>query len=512
MRTSFFIHNRSISKSLLFANFIMAIVYYIWWLNFANISNPWAYGLLFFGESYHVLMSCLFWFTVWPKRRGVLSKPSQYSFRYQPSVDVFITVANEPLSLIRQTAIAAKKMDYQNKLIYFLNDGYVAGRKDWEQVEILAQELDILCITRKTPGGAKAGNINNALRHTNGEIVAIFDADMAPFPNFLGRLIPYFSKQEIGFVQSPQYYENHEKNDVTRASWEQQELFYGPIMRGKDSYDSAFICGTNVAIRRSALELVGGMVEDSITEDFLTSIFIHQKGYKSIYIPEVLATGLAPEDLLSYYKQQRRWARGSLEVLFKHNPFFKRGLSMNQRLQYLSSALYYLNGLIILIDMGMPLIFLFAGIKPVTSSTINFAFYFIPFMFLNLLTLYLVSGKNITFRAFAFSQSSFTLQLSALISAITGQKDAFTITSKKALTGNFAYLAYPHIAYAILVAISIVVALFREGPNPSVVTNIAWAFFNIVLYYPFIKASIASEKKESPANNAQLEAKLSPVT
>ena len=487
-------------------------MYFLWWFDFSHIANPWAYALLFIGETYHVFMSFLFWFTVWPSRRSLAIKPAQFSFRYQPSVDIFITVANEPLSIIRRTVLAAKQQNYQNKLVYILNDGYVAGRADWDRVEMMAQELDVLCITRRKPGGAKAGNINNALLKTNGDIIAIFDADMAPFPNFLSRLVPYFSRSDIGFVQSPQYYENHEMNDITHASWEQQELFYGPIMRGKDSYNSAFICGTNVAIRRTALQSVGGMVEDSITEDFLTSIFIHKQGYKSIYIPEVLATGLAPEDLMSYYKQQRRWARGSLEVLFKHNPFFKRGLSMNQRLQYLSSALYYVSGLIIFIDMMMPLAFLFLGIKPVTTSTINFAFYFIPFMFLNLLTLYLVSGKNITFRALAFSQSSFTLQLSALFSAIFGLKSAFSITSKKALSGNFAYLSYPHIAYAVLVVIATGFALHREGLNPSVVTNLAWAFFNITLFYPFIKASFASQKEESHVSKVPFSAQVGSVT
>ncbi len=495
MRRSFFIHASKISKLLLVVNCTMAFIYFAWWFDVSHISNPWAYGFLFFGEAYHVLMSYLFWFTVWPFRRRTLIKPALISYRHQPSVDIFISVANEPLEIIRRTAQAAQSQTYPNKLVYLLNDGYVAGRKDWYQAELLAKELDILCITRKTPGGAKAGNINNALAHTSGEIIALFDADMAPFPNFLARMIPYFNKMDIGFVQSPQYYENHEKNAITHASWEQQELFYGPIMRGKDNYNSAFICGTNVTIRRSALMCVGGMVEDSITEDFLTSIYIHQQGYKSIYVPEVLATGLAPEDLLSYYKQQRRWARGSLEVLFKENPFFKRGLTMSQRLQYISSALYYLNGFIILIDMLMPLLFLFFGIKPVTASTVNFAFYFIPFIFLNMLTLYLVSDKNITFRALAFSQSSFTLQLSALLSALIGRKDTFTITAKKALSGNFAYLAYPHIFYVFSVVVASIIALHREGPNPSVVTNLAWAFFNITLFYPFIKASLTSPKK-----------------
>ena len=449
MNTSFFIHTEKISKSLLIANCVMAIVYYFWWFGISHIGNPWAYGLLFFGETYHVIMSFLFWFTVWPYKRTTSIKPAPFTFRYRPSVDIFITVANEPIELIRETALAAKQQTYTNNLVYLLNDGYVAKRNDWEKVELLAQELGIYCITRKKPGGAKAGNINNAMRHTNGEIIVIFDADMAPFPNFLERTIPYFNNTKMGFVQTPQYYKNHDKNEITRASWEQQELFYGPIMRGKDTYNSAFICGTNVAIRRYALDQVGGMVEDSVTEDFLTSIRIHQKKYQSIYLTEVLATGLAPEDLLSYYKQQRRWARGSLEVLFRENPFFKRGLTFSQRFQYLASALYYLNGLIVLIDMLMPLAYLFFSIKPVVSTTTNFAFFFAPFMFLNLLVLYLVSDKNITFRALAFSQSSFTLQLSALFSAITRRKDVFTITSKRALTGNFSYLAYPHILYIV---------------------------------------------------------------
>ncbi|MGH7203632.1 MAG: glycosyltransferase, partial [Candidatus Levyibacteriota bacterium] len=407
MKQNIFIHIGSVSKWLLIANFVIAFIYYLWWFDTSHIGNAWTYGLLFFGESYHIIMSFLFWFTIWPAKRKVPLNLNLLQ-NYYPAVDIFITVANEPLDIIRATAVAAKHQTYTNAKVYLLNDGYVAKRPDWMQVELLAQELGISCITRTVPGGAKAGNINHALRKTNGEIVVIFDADMAPFPHFLNRMLPYFTNPEIGFVQSPQYYKNHEKNEIAQAAWEQQELFYGAILRGKDSCNSAFICGTNAAIRRTVLEKVGGMVEDSITEDFLTSIYIHQQGVQSVYISEVLATGLAPEDLLSYYKQQRRWARGSLQVLFKENPFLKRGLTLSQRIQYLASALYYLSGLVVFIDMVMPLLFFFFSIKPVTISTTNFAFYFIPFMFFNLLTLYLVSGKNVTFRALAFSQSSFT--------------------------------------------------------------------------------------------------------
>jgi cellulose synthase (UDP-forming) len=385
--------------------------------------------------------------------------------------------------------VAAKKLNYPNFKIYILNDGFVAGKKDWEEVVHLAKKLGVYCITRTQKGGAKAGNLNNGLRQSNGEIVVILDADMVVFPHFLEQVIPYFYDAKVGFVQTPQYYENFEKNEVTRGAWEQQEFFFGPIMKGKEKDNASFICGTNVAIRRSALLEVGGMNETNIAEDFLTSLSIHQKGWKSYYISDVLAVGLAPEDLLSYFKQQLRWARGSLEVLFSQNPLLKGNLSFGQKMQYLSSALYYFNGVIVVIDAIMPIIFLFTGIQPVASTTTSFALYFVPFMFLNLLTLHFASKGSMTFRAISFTQSSFVLQLLAIKSVLLREKSSFAVTPKQAQQGNFLFLAYPHIVYIVLLIVASYVAIYREGYNSSIVTNIAWGLFNVILFIPFIQAA-----------------------
>src|SRR5690606_21510298 len=145
-----------------------------------------------------------------------------------------------------------------------------------------------------TAGGAKAGNINNALRQTNGDIIVIFDADMIAKTDFLNKTIPHLADPTVAFVQTPQFYTNTQDNIIAASAWEQQEFFFGPIMQGKDKDNPAFICGINVAIRRTALDQVGGMVEDNIAEDFLTSMKIHEQGWHSVYVPEVLATGLAP--------------------------------------------------------------------------------------------------------------------------------------------------------------------------------------------------------------------------
>lgn len=473
----------------LWFNAVLALVYFSWWFALDKVSNPWLYGALFIGEVYHVLMVLFFWFTI----RHLGKKPElalpKWS-RKKPTVDVFLTVAGEPIEIVRTTLECILHTNYKQKNIYILNDSFVAGKDNWKEYEVLAKELGVNCLTRREPGGAKAGNINSALRQTSGDLVAIFDADMCPERDFFAKTVPYFVDEKLGFVQTPQYYSNQEENLITSSSWEQQEFFFGPIMRGKNDSNAAFICGTNVVIRRTTLEEVGGMNETSIAEDFLTSLFIHEKGWNSIYVPEVLAQGLAPEDLYSYYKQQLRWARGSLEVLFTHNPLFSRRLSWAQKLEYLSSALYYCGGAIVLIDALVPIVFLWFGLTPIETATTVFALYFLPFMITIVLCLHMISGKSLTLRAISFTQASWFIQLQALLSAITGRKMAFAVTSKTAVDGNFLSLAIPHLVYIAIAVIGISLALYREGLTPALVTNTSWVLLNIFLFVPFILSAI----------------------
>jgi len=230
-------------------------------------------------------------------------------------------------------------------------------------------------------------------------------------------------------------------------------------------------------------------------------MFIHQKGWRSWYVDEVLCEGLAPEDLLSYVKQQQRWARGSLEVVFKYNPLFQKGLSLGQRIQYLLSGLYYFNGFIVLIDMIMPIFFLLFGIQIVAATTTSFAFFFIPYIFLTLYTLYQVSGFAITFRAISFSQASFFLQLRALGSLLIRKDMSFAVTPKTEQSGNFLFLVYPHLLYIAVTLGAGTFAAIREGFSPSVVTNMAWALFNIVMFVPFINSSFSFRVKKSESHS-----------
>lgn len=495
---------REVGRLLLVADMAVSLFYLSWWMNTRQIGNPLLYWLLVTGEVYRVFMAWVLWRVFWPGGNWRLT-PLPPTRTYQPPVDVYITVAGEPASVVAKTVTACRNMDYPNHQVYILNDGYVAKKENWQEMEELAEKLHVHCITRKIPSGAKAGNINNALKHTKGELIAIFDADMIPHDDFLTETVPYFAEEWMGFVQTPQYYLNNAQNIITQASWDQQELFFGPIMRGKDKDNTVFICGTNVLIRRKALEDVGGMYEKSITEDVLTSLLIHQNKWTSHFVPKVLAEGLAPQDMMSYYKQQFRWAVGSLTIVFNENPFFKQGLSAMQKLQYFTSAFFYVNGVFVFIDMLMPLIYLYFHVQIVRVSTISFAFYFLPYIFLNLYTLYQASDRRLTFRALAMTHSSWFMQLQALASVLSGVKVKFNVTPKTAESGNFLVLALPHIAYVLLAVGGIWIAVMREGLNPSVMINVSWVLVNVSLFLPFIRASY-NDRAEVLADASEMSA------
>ena len=487
------------SKTLLYANGVLATLYFLIIAFAFKHGNPVLFGLLIAGEVFHLFQIIGYCYTVWNK------PPTQeFDDKFSAPVNVFITVCGEPTEIVRETAIAAKAMQYPNFSVYLLNDGFVADKENWEEIESLAQELNINCITRREPGGAKAGNINNGLAQTSSDYFVVFDADHVPVPSFLREVMGYFTDEKMGFVQTPQFYKNQDINSITKIAWQQQTLFFGPIMTGKNRLNSAFMCGTNMAIRRSAIAEAGGMCEFNIAEDFLTSLFIHEKGWNSFYLPKVLAEGLAPEDFISYYKQQFRWTRGSLEVIFKFNPLFRRGLSLAQRFQYLISASYYLSGLIVLIDALLPLLFLFTGITAIVTSTMTLAAIFIPYMFLNLYALQRTSNFTYSFEAIAFSLSSFVLQINAVFAVLINQKTSFTVTSKSQIQGNFLKMVIPQIAYIVLTVIGLGVGIIREGLSASLLANLAWTIVNVAVFLPFILAA-APKRKQSVDETARTE-------
>jgi len=479
-----FLKSTQTSKLLLILNVLLSITYFIFVALVFPIGNIPLFVLLVLSEIFHVWQVFGFIHTIWGRRRE-----KKFDADFQAQVAIFITVCGEPADIIERTVLAAKSIEYPSLAVYILNDGKVAHRDNWREAETIAKRQGVTCITRSKPGGAKAGNINHALAQTNEPYIVVFDADHEPKPDFLQRTMGYFADEKVAFVQSPQFYHNADLNQVTGGAWEQQALFFGPLMQGKDGTNSAFMCGTNMVLRRDALDEVGGMSEKSIAEDFLTSLLMHEKKWKSVYVDKVLAEGLAPEDFLSYYKQQFRWARGSLEILLAYNPLLRRGLTWAQKMQYLASSSYYVSGIIVLINALLPLTYFFLAIKPLTINTMTLALIFLPYIFVILYTLQLSSNFTYTFRALSFSLGSSTIYIKALWATILRRNNVFTVTSKTRVGGNHGKLVAPHLIYIGLVVVGVGWGVLREGWSPSMLSNIAWAIIYIAAFVPFIAAA-----------------------
>ncbi len=190
----------TINKRLLILNIILAAVYFYILTFVFKHDNIYLFALLIAGEVFHLWQIIGYCYTVWNMRNDAVFDPN-----FNLGVDVFITVAGEPVEIVEETARAAMAMNYPNFKVHILNDGYVAKRDNWRDVVIMSQKLGINCITRTTPGGAKAGNINHGLSKTEHPYFVVFDADHVPKPEFLQQVMGYFKDRRMGFVQTPQF-------------------------------------------------------------------------------------------------------------------------------------------------------------------------------------------------------------------------------------------------------------------------------------------------------------------
>lgn len=166
---------------------VLGIRYFIWrtfyTLNFETTLSSIISIILYIAELYGYIHLILFYFQTYrPTDWKTPSECNEF-----PSVDVFITTINEPIEIIKRTAIACKSLDWPtDKLnVYILDDG---GRKEVKQ---LAEKLSCNYITRQDTKGAKAGNINNALKLTNGEFIFLLDVDHTPVRSYLKETIPF---------------------------------------------------------------------------------------------------------------------------------------------------------------------------------------------------------------------------------------------------------------------------------------------------------------------------------
>jgi len=285
------------------------------------------------------------------------------------SVDVLIPTYKEPLHVIRRTVMAARDIRYPHQT-WLLDD---ANR---QEVRALASELGVNYLAREINLNAKAGNLNHGIRHSKAEFIAVFDADHIAQPHALDTLLALMDGNRIAMVQTPQDYYNTDAFQYLNPRklsglWHDQSYFYNLAQSCRDKWNASSCVGTGVLYRRAALESIGGIPVDTVTEDFHTSLKLHKAGWEVRYLNEPVAYGIAAADLTEYYKTRLRWAHGNLAVLKHEHILTCPGLNFKQRLSYLSLGLIYLEGWQQFLLFLVPLFALVLGWAPFEITLFN---------------------------------------------------------------------------------------------------------------------------------------------
>lgn len=438
-----------------------------------------------------------------------------------PPVAIIVSSYREPLEIIENTLTCFYNLTYPNKHIYFLDDTrYDLPGQDPQAMAAYRQAVDDLCrsigvnLFRRAWRGAKAGMVNDFLdflagrpkegfqftahddlpRHETEKYVILFDADMNPLPDFVEPLVAFMEKNpRLAFIQTPQYYSNFLTNRVARAAGLQQAVFYEYICEGKSIQDAMFCCGTNVIFRREALEDVGGFDETSVTEDFATSLKFHMRKWNSAYLNKVCAFGLGPEDLGGYFKQQFRWALGTVGLLRTILGAFLRGpgsLPAAKWWEYLLSGTHYFIGWILFIMMLCPVLYLIAGVPSFFARPELYLLFFLPYVILTLaLFIYTMTQRRYRFKELAvgiiLQSLTFPVYMKASVLGLLGFKGTFKTTPK----GVSLALPLRALWFQMIMAAACVFALtfgvlrliYADGPLPALLANSFWTLYHLSL-------------------------------
>ena len=476
---------RIIGQLFTIAVFIAAMYYLTWCI----IHAQWQYWYMtipFLISEFVFLILFLLWANIlWNKRyHRPMGPPLE---RKNFSVDVFIPVCREPVDIVEETVAAAASIDYDNKEVYVLDDG------GDDAVKALSEKHGVHYFRRPSHENSKAGNLNYALKRTNGDLILAIDADQVARPEIIDRIIGYFTLPKIGFVQTKQSFKLPEGDPWGSAD----EVFYKVMQPGKDYDNAAISCGNGVMYRRAAIETIKGFSIWNLVEDLHTSMMLHSKGWKSVYHGEAYTKGTAPEEVISYETQRRQWAIDSLRILFWNNPLFIKGLSFHQRLQYFHFGYNYIAfGIFLPIFFILPICALFTYQFMLPEPLWHYVLARLPYFLLYLISNQITTDKIHSFKVFQAQAGLFATYFHAFFTALFSRKRVpqYKVTRKIALQPDIwsrLSRCMPHIIFVLLsIFASVYGFLTIRHDSWFLIINVFWAFWTITVVGRFIVMSL----------------------
>lgn len=420
-----------------------------------------------------------------------------------PSVDIYIPTYNEDLHVLRPTILGALSIDYPNKKVYVLDDGCR------DEVGELCRRVGAYYIAREDSFGAKAGNINNALPQTDGALVAFFDADHVPVRGFLKATVGFFLENDrLSLVQTPHHFYNPDpfvRNlHMGAVIPPEQHLFYHGIQLGNDFWNSAFFCGSCAVIRRQALEEVGGVSHETVTEDAHTALQMHANGWDSLYLDIPLAAGLATETYAAHIGQRIRWARGMAQIVRLDNPLLKPGLSLAQRVNYFNAAWHFFFGLPRMVFVVTPALYLLFNLHPVDADVREVLVYAIPHLVLVGLASVTVN-RNVRHSLWPEVYEIAIAPYTALVTTLAmfaPKRGKFNVTDKGAVVGQTTFDLRHALPLLIMMGLLIAalvmtpIKMFNQ-PLDTFTIGVAalWNVYNIVILGAAVLAAVERKQR-----------------
>ena len=523
-----FVANTHARFALMAVGSIIVVRYWIWRLTetlpVAGFSLSFVLALMLFAvETYSIMVFFLNAFiTADPTERALPPKvrPDQL-----PRIDILVPSYNEPTEMLSVTLSAAKNMIYprDKRRVILCDDGGTDQRCNSSDPELakkaqarraelqaLCAELGITYSTRATNDHAKAGNMSAALAKSDGDLVAVFDADHVPSRDFLARTVGYFvDDPKLFLVQTPHFFINKDpiERNLGLTCPPENEMFYSMIHRGLDRWGGAFFCGSAALLRRKALDDVGGFAGETITEDAETALEIHSNGWRSLYLDIAMIAGLQPETFASFIQQRGRWASGMMQMLMLKNPLFRPGLGILQRLCYINSMSFWLFPIIRLVYLLAPLVYLFFGIEIFVSTFRDAMVHTVSYMAVSFLVQNALFARYrwpLISEVYEVAQAPY-LAIAILRTILKPRSAKFNVTAKdETLVEDYISPIYrPMLLLFGLMLAGIIMLVIRwiAFPGDRTVLGVvgAWAIINFILVSLSLRAvSEKQQRRSSP--------------
>jgi cellulose synthase/poly-beta-1,6-N-acetylglucosamine synthase-like glycosyltransferase len=305
------------------------------WVYFGAVAVIFCYGI-----------NCYVMVALFARKRRT-PRPQPTPSRW-PVVTTQIAVYNE-LNVVERALAAACRMEYPpgRHEIQILDDSTdeTSGLIDRLVRRQQHRGVDVAVLRRRRRTGFKAGALAAGLQKARGELVAVFDADFVPPPDFLLKTVAHFEDQPgLGLVQTRWGHLNRRQSLLTRA---QSVGIDGHFMVEQAARDRNGLFmnfnGTAGIWRRRAIEAAGGWQWDTLTEDMDLSYRMQLTGWQTLYLPDVVVPAEIPEDVSAFKSQQFRWAKGSIQTAVKLMPSVGRApVPLFHKLQAFFHMTHYL--------------------------------------------------------------------------------------------------------------------------------------------------------------------------